>query len=65
MVGQIDIGRGALGDSGDIWYTRLHRQYDCAGGMGSAKYFAPCTRVWGDDPYSLDDDSDGVGCEPS
>jgi|tagenome__1003787_1003787.scaffolds.fasta_scaffold20983984_7 beta-lactam-binding protein with PASTA domain len=37
--------------------------YDCAGGTGDGPYYAPYTRVWGDDPYQLDDDGDGIGCE--
>jgi beta-lactam-binding protein with PASTA domain len=37
------------------------KDYDCPGGDGP--YYASYTRVYGDDPYELDDDSDGVGCE--
>lgn len=37
--------------------------YDCAGGSGDGpKYTGPVT-VTGDDPYGLDADNDGAGCE--
>lgn len=45
------------------YYPCLPRasDYDCPGGDGP--YYAPYTHVYGDDPYQLDDDSDGLGCE--
>lgn len=37
---------------------------DCAGGRGNGpRYIEGPVRVWGDDPYDLDRDGDGVGCE--
>ena len=38
--------------------------YDCAGGSGDGpKYVQGPVRVTGSDPYGLDPDHDGVGCE--
>ena len=38
--------------------------YDCAGGAGDGpKYVTGPVRVTGSDPYGLDSDLDGVGCE--
>lgn len=38
--------------------------YDCAGGSGDGpKYVSGPVYVTGDDPYDLDSDGDGVGCE--
>jgi resuscitation-promoting factor RpfB len=38
--------------------------YDCAGGSGDGPAYADGPiAVTGSDPYGLDDDSDGVGCE--
>lgn len=38
--------------------------YDCAGGTGDGPEYAQGpVEVSGDDPYGLDDDNDGVGCE--
>jgi resuscitation-promoting factor RpfB len=38
--------------------------YDCAGGSGNGpKYVDGPVRVTGSDPYGLDDNGDGVGCE--
>jgi hypothetical protein len=37
--------------------------YDCAGGTGDGpKYLSGTVRVVGSDPYGLDGDGDGVGC---
>jgi hypothetical protein len=39
--------------------------YDCAGGTGDGpKYTGPVT-VTGSDPYDLDSDNNGYGCETS
>ena len=38
--------------------------YDCAGGSGNGpKYVAGPVRVTGSDPYHLDGDGDGIGCD--
>lgn len=38
--------------------------YDCAGGSGDGpKYVQGPVKVTGSDPYGLDSDNDGVGCE--
>lgn len=38
--------------------------YDCAGGSGDGpKYVYGTVEVTGSDPYGLDSDNDGVGCE--
>jgi hypothetical protein len=38
--------------------------YDCAGGTGDGpKYVAGPVYVTGSDPYGLDADGDGIGCE--
>ena len=40
--------------------------YDCAGGSGSGPYYTAAGvtyRVSGSDPYGLDSDGDGLGCE--
>lgn len=39
--------------------------YDCLGGGGDGPYFVKGpVRVGWDDPYDLDRDGDGIGCEP-
>jgi hypothetical protein len=39
--------------------------YDCAGGSGNGpKYVQGTVRVHPPDPFDLDADSDGLGCEP-
>ena len=38
--------------------------YDCAGGTGNGPEYTGPVRVTGSDPYDLDRDGDGVGCEP-
>jgi hypothetical protein len=45
---------------------RGHRRpgLDCAGGSGNGpRYVNGPVRVYGSDPYGLDSDGDGVGCE--
>jgi hypothetical protein len=38
--------------------------YDCAGGSGNGpRYVYSAIRVTGSDPYGLDSDNDGWGCE--
>lgn len=37
--------------------------YDCAGGSGDGPAYTGYVRVIGGDPYDLDSDGDGVGCE--
>jgi hypothetical protein len=38
--------------------------YDCAGGSGDGpKYVSGPVTVTGSDPYGLDSDNDGIGCE--
>ena len=38
--------------------------YDCAGGAGDGpEYVSGTVRVTGADPYDLDSDDDGIGCE--
>jgi beta-lactam-binding protein with PASTA domain len=37
--------------------------YDCAGGSGDGPYYTGPVRVTGSDPYGLDADGDGYGCE--
>jgi len=37
--------------------------YDCAGGSGDGPAYTGFVRVTGSDPYGLDADGDGVGCE--
>jgi hypothetical protein len=38
--------------------------YDCAGGSGDGpKYVYGTVKVTGSDPYGLDADNDGTGCE--
>jgi resuscitation-promoting factor RpfB len=39
--------------------------YDCAGGSGNGPKYTGPVRVTGSDPYGLDDDGDGVGCDRS
>ena len=42
----------------------IDRDVDCAGGKGNGpSYVAGPVRVIKDDPYRLDGDHDGVGCE--
>ncbi len=37
--------------------------YDCAGGSGNGPKYTGPVRVTGSDPYDLDSDGDGYGCE--
>jgi hypothetical protein len=37
--------------------------YDCLGGTGDGPEFTGLVRVTGSDPYGLDSDNDGFGCE--
>lgn len=37
--------------------------YDCAGGSGDGPKYTGRVTVTGSDPYDLDSDNDGVGCE--
>lgn len=37
--------------------------YDCAGGSGNGPAYTGRVSVFGSDPYDLDADGDGVGCE--
>jgi hypothetical protein len=38
--------------------------YDCSGGDGDGPEYTGQVRVTGSDPYGLDDNGNGVGCEP-
>lgn len=37
--------------------------YDCAGGSGNGPNYTGRVRVYGSDPFRLDRDNDGWGCE--
>lgn len=37
--------------------------YDCAGGSGNGPYYTGPVQVYGSDPFDLDRDNDGWGCE--
>jgi len=37
--------------------------YDCAGGSGNGPNYTGTVQVYGTDPFDLDRDNDGVGCE--
>lgn len=37
--------------------------YDCAGGSGNGPNYTGSVRVYGSDPFDLDRDNDGWGCE--
>lgn len=37
--------------------------YDCAGGSGNGPYYTGQVQVYGSDPFDLDRDGDGIGCE--
>ena len=39
--------------------------YDCSGGSGNGPKYTGRVSVTGSDPYGLDDDGDGVGCDRS
>ncbi len=41
----------------------LAYDYDCSGGSGDGPKYTGYHRVNGPDPYGLDDDNDGAGCE--
>jgi hypothetical protein len=41
----------------------LAPDYDCAGGSGDGPAYTGLVQVSGSDPYGLDADNDGVGCE--
>jgi hypothetical protein len=38
--------------------------YDCEGGSGDGPDYTGTVRVVGDDPFGLDRDRDGIGCDP-
>jgi hypothetical protein len=38
--------------------------YDCEGGSGDGPLYTGTVEVVGDDHYELDDDGDGIGCDP-
>jgi hypothetical protein len=38
--------------------------YDCEGGSGNGPDYTGTVRVVGDDPFELDADGDGTGCDP-
>jgi hypothetical protein len=38
--------------------------YDCAGGSGDGPLYTGTVEVLGEDHYGLDEDGDGIGCEP-
>jgi hypothetical protein len=40
------------------------RDYDCEGGSGDGPKYTGTVRVVGSDPYDLDRDGDGTGCDP-
>jgi hypothetical protein len=42
----------------------LRWPFYCEGGAGNGPDYTGEVRVVGDDPYDLDRDGDGVGCEP-
>lgn len=37
--------------------------YDCSGGSGNGPNYTSRVQVYGSDPFDLDRDGDGVGCE--
>lgn len=37
--------------------------YDCASGSGNGPYYTGAVQVYGSDPFDLDRDNDGWGCE--
>jgi hypothetical protein len=37
--------------------------YDCSGGSGNGPNYTGRVRVYGSDPFGLDRDNDGWGCE--
>lgn len=39
--------------------------YDCAGGGGNGPYYTGRVEVYGPDPFGLDNDGDGIGCDNS
>ena len=38
--------------------------YDCEGGSGDGPLYTGTVEVIGYDEYELDDDGDGIGCDP-
>lgn len=42
---------------------RTASDYDCQGGNGNGPYYTGRVRVYGADPFRLDGDGDGWGCE--
>ncbi len=38
--------------------------YDCEGGSGDGPDYTGTVTVLGTDHYGLDDDGDGIGCDP-
>lgn len=42
---------------------RTASDYDCAGGSGNGPYYTGRVRVVGADPFDLDRDGDGIGCD--
>ena len=61
-------GTGSSGSSGNCTpgYSPClppASDYDCSGGGGDGPKYTGRVQVTGSDPYGLDSDGDGVGCE--
>jgi hypothetical protein len=67
LLGHPSLGSGASRNCGPrlLALPSPASDYDCRGGSGNGPKFTGPVRVTGSDPYHLDRDHDGTGCERS
>ena len=67
ILGDSNLGSGASRNCTPGYSPCLPRasDYDCRGGSGDGPKYTGPVRVTGSDPYNLDRDHDGTGCERS
>ena len=66
-LGHPDLGAGASRNCTPGYSPCLApaSDFDCRGGSGNGPKYTGRVQVSGSDPYELDDDDDGVGCDLS
>jgi len=59
----VACGTAVVGCGGPGAYPGPGPDVDCAGGSGDGPRYVGAVKVTGPDPYGLDRDGDGIGCE--